>query len=364
MKKHYRHDNDCLNCGTELQGHFCHVCGQENLHVKEPFWHFLSHSISHYFHFDEKFFATLKPLLTQPGFLTQQYLEGRRTRFLHPVSMYIFVSIVYFIVIPTLHPKETEVLKTPAENSAPIVSAKGDSVKTVQTSKTVVKKPVNKAVKDTTDDDDDAGSAITKNVMSQPLVKKAMALDSLNKLYKQNPTSGLKKQIDSISATTTSTDEDIEAIAKTTKHTGFVRWLLNIGKAIRSPEFKKEFEHYQPKLYFVLMPLFAFFLMLNFRKNHRYYVEHIVFTIHFFTAFFIFETIVEPINHFVFHNSEIIELLRVAVVLWYSYRALRVFYERRRWVTIRKMITLGIFLAIAFSISYTIIGSIVYMLIE
>src|ERR1700733_8486574 len=99
MKKHYRQENNCLNCGTELQGKYCHVCGQENLEIKETFGHMMNHAISDYFHFDHQFFHTLKPLLFKPGFLTNEYMAGRRAQYLHPVKMYIFISIVYFLIV-------------------------------------------------------------------------------------------------------------------------------------------------------------------------------------------------------------------------------------------------------------------------
>src|ERR1700744_2185987 len=99
MKKHYRHENDCLNCGTILEGHYCHNCGQENLQIKEGFGHMMNHAISDYFHFDHQFFHTLKPLLFKPGFLTNEYMAGRRAQYLHPVKMYIFISLVYFLLL-------------------------------------------------------------------------------------------------------------------------------------------------------------------------------------------------------------------------------------------------------------------------
>ncbi|HEY2581993.1 MAG TPA: DUF3667 domain-containing protein [Mucilaginibacter sp.] len=99
MKKHYRHENNCLNCGTTLEGKFCHNCGQENLEIKESFGHMMNHAISDYFHFDHQFFHTLKPLFFKPGFLTNEYMAGRCVQYLHPVKMYIFISIVYFLVL-------------------------------------------------------------------------------------------------------------------------------------------------------------------------------------------------------------------------------------------------------------------------
>src|ERR1700748_1513966 len=123
MKKHYRKENDCLNCGTILQGHYCHVCGQENLQIKESFGHMMNHAISDYFHFDHQFFHTLKPLLFKPGFLTNEYMAGRRAQYLHPVKMYIFISLVYFVLL--------------FQNSHKVVSAKPAEGKPVLTEKRI-----------------------------------------------------------------------------------------------------------------------------------------------------------------------------------------------------------------------------------
>ena len=99
MKKHYRTENDCLNCGAILNGRFCYNCGQENLQMKESFSHMMNHAISDYFHFDDQFFHTMRPLFLKPGFLTNQYMSGHRAGYLHPVKMYIFISLVFFVVM-------------------------------------------------------------------------------------------------------------------------------------------------------------------------------------------------------------------------------------------------------------------------
>ncbi|RZL45123.1 MAG: DUF3667 domain-containing protein, partial [Pedobacter sp.] len=80
MSGKYRKDHNCLNCGFNVEEHYCSRCGQPNLELKENFWDFISHSIAHYFHFDNKFFQTLKPLITKPGIVTLDYLAGKRAR--------------------------------------------------------------------------------------------------------------------------------------------------------------------------------------------------------------------------------------------------------------------------------------------
>lgn len=384
MKKHYRHENDCLNCGTELQGHFCHACGQPNLHVKEPFWHFISHSISHYFHFDEKFFSTLRPLLTKPGFLTQQYLEGKRTRFLHPVSMYIFVSIVYFLIIPGIENRDKNKLDMGPVNitqnsDTATVSGAADSI---EIAKKKLKNIYMGGDKISAKVQKDLSRAVIKAREKEknsrfkrlPFAAQIPIIDSLKQLNKAHPSDSIQDRLDYF------TDIHIEREDSTAESYTKRQSLLPVAdrdngiesffkrreidfkqKTNKDWSFKKEFEHYQSKLYFILMPLCAFFLMLNFRRNHKYYVEHIVFTIHFFTAFFIFEILTKPINYFLFHDSGWFKFLTDMIICWYIYTGLRVFYQRAPWPTIRKMVTLTIMYTIAFGISFAIISGIIYL---
>lgn len=56
------------------------------------------HFMSDYFTFDSKIFKSYFPLIFKPGFLTIEYLQGKRTKYIPPLRMYIFVSIVLFII--------------------------------------------------------------------------------------------------------------------------------------------------------------------------------------------------------------------------------------------------------------------------
>lgn len=95
--KKYRTETTCLNCGTEITKKFCPECGQENLETRENFFHLAGHFISDYFHFDSKFFRSLIPLFTRPGFLTKEYWQGRRVYYIHPLRMFFFITIIFMI---------------------------------------------------------------------------------------------------------------------------------------------------------------------------------------------------------------------------------------------------------------------------
>jgi hypothetical protein len=102
-----RKEKDCLNCGTIVYGPYCHVCGQENIVPKQNFVSLVKHFIYDVFHFDGKFFDTVKYLLTRPGYLPKHFMEGRRQSFLDPIRMYLFTSAVFFLVFFTVkHPED------------------------------------------------------------------------------------------------------------------------------------------------------------------------------------------------------------------------------------------------------------------
>ncbi len=89
----------CLNCGEPITKRFCPECGQEATRSATPLRKLLSELADHLFSFDSKLFATLRILLTKPGMLTTEYLEGRRQRYLAPFRIYVTMSAIFFLLL-------------------------------------------------------------------------------------------------------------------------------------------------------------------------------------------------------------------------------------------------------------------------
>ncbi|URL58249.1 DUF3667 domain-containing protein [Luteibacter flocculans] len=89
----------CANCSAELQGEFCHRCGQSIKSVIRPISHMLEDAGDLFFHLDERIVHTLPPLYTKPGFLTLEYFSGRRVRYIAPFRlMFVFCLLAFFFV--------------------------------------------------------------------------------------------------------------------------------------------------------------------------------------------------------------------------------------------------------------------------
>jgi hypothetical protein len=113
----------CGNCGATLQGAFCHVCGQKAVEADVRL-HDLFHEAFHEFaHLDGKIFQTLKILVTKPGLLTVEFLNGRRARYLSPVRLYLTCSVLFFglaALAPDVTRTVVRVSRTPSRGETPL----------------------------------------------------------------------------------------------------------------------------------------------------------------------------------------------------------------------------------------------------
>ncbi|MEQ8910036.1 MAG: DUF3667 domain-containing protein [Vicingaceae bacterium] len=109
---------NCLNCGNELSkdDQFCSQCGQST-ERESNLRSFVSHFLSDYFTFDSMIFKSVRPLFVKPGFLTLEYLKGKRVSYIPPLRLFIFSSIVFFLLLSLLDGgSESESFKAGSED--------------------------------------------------------------------------------------------------------------------------------------------------------------------------------------------------------------------------------------------------------
>ena len=88
----------CQNCGVPLLGEHCYACGQPVTGLVRHFSSILGDFLDSVLNIDARVVRTLWPLFAKPGYLSLEYFEGHRIRYVSPVRLFVFLSIVTFFV--------------------------------------------------------------------------------------------------------------------------------------------------------------------------------------------------------------------------------------------------------------------------
>src|SRR5437899_6093730 len=89
----------CENCDALLTGRWCSQCGQAAIDYRRSFRHVIVDALDSFLNFESKFFATIGWLIARPWHLTNQFLAGRRLRYVHPLRLYLLASILFFFAV-------------------------------------------------------------------------------------------------------------------------------------------------------------------------------------------------------------------------------------------------------------------------
>ncbi len=88
----------CTDCGEPVSGKFCSNCGQPT-HVHRSLLHLGEEVLHGVMHFDTRAWRTLPLLVFNPGRLTREWVQGRRTRYVSPLAMFLFTVFLMFFIL-------------------------------------------------------------------------------------------------------------------------------------------------------------------------------------------------------------------------------------------------------------------------
>lgn len=259
-KNPLRKDKTCLNCRYVVENRFCPNCGQENIDIRKTFHQLFIHFFEDLTHYENAFWKTIKNLLFRPATLTKEYLSGRRLSYLAPVRLYIFISFITFFLIGIFPDQKPELLDANPKETTETKNI-GKEIKINEVS------PPGYASKNDLDsirkkmDRSEETSATAENPFNLG-IKTVRELDSIQKFGEEKDKYGsfeysiIKKVL-----TVTENNTTDEIIAK----------------------FRESFLHDFPKVLFIYLPIFAFFLWLFHNKKRWYYFDHGIFTLHYFS---------------------------------------------------------------------------------
>lgn len=282
-----RNNRRCLNCGSWVEVRYCSACGQENVEPKESLGSLIHHFFADITHFDGKFFNTARFLFTRPGFLSKEYIAGRRASYFHPIRMYVFTSAFFFLIF--FWAFNTKQIETGFDVS----SSQGDSLSIFSTN------------------------------------------------FGNNYTS--VHEYDSVQSSLPKAQRDGWMYRKFTRKSLDLadRYQTRSGTLI-NVIFDKFF-HSFPYLLFISLPLYAFYLkILYLRKKEFYYADHGVFLIHLyifsFLIFLLGIAFYKLQNFSGFGWVKYLLFILAGYGVWYAFTAMRRFYGQTAGVTIYKFV--------------------------
>ena len=88
----------CPSCGAPSMGCFCERCGEKRRTNHDfSIRHYVGEAIETFTHFDSKILRTAWLLVSRPGVLSANYLQGRRVRYANPLRLFLLLSVVYYL---------------------------------------------------------------------------------------------------------------------------------------------------------------------------------------------------------------------------------------------------------------------------
>ena len=298
--------NSCPNCYSSTKGQYCSKCGQKQAGINRFFLTLVNEALEDVFSADSRVWRTLSALLFRPGFLSLEYVKGRRARYVQPIRLYFISSVLFFVVLTlfdffgltnltTTHEATT---KPNIEQSSAVNSATSNrELEGISKQAGMVDEPA--PTPKPTDIDDIE--------LSLPFLSEEKQV-KLKTLY--------KKQLSKAKAL-------VEADSG-----AFIPALLELS----------------PPIIFCLLPLFALLLKLGYLGRGLYYAEHLILALHNHSFVFLWLTLYTLLSLALKQFPTVWSSLSLALGLWvplYLWLSLKVVFGQGAIVTSIKYFVLG-----------------------
>ena len=372
---------NCLNCGEVLRGQHCSHCGQRAKVRVLSLGTLLRDLLGDITNFDSRLWRTLKPLAFSPGALTVEFLRGRRTYFSPPFRMYLILSVGFFLMASLGSGSPGDALDFDVSNDGnggANVSLKGQHDTTTAAGSDVPAPgngaaekavPDGKAAKATPALDPERQRIVEQIVKRLPAKDQVRARSELAKDFgtmTPEQIAPVKRFVDDpCSPENLKIGFGPEGRKYEDMARDACRKIAADGKGFGRAVYENI-----PKMMFIFLPLIAVVMYVLYLGSGRYYVEHLLFFVHFHAFFFLcgmavllFERLSTLFAATMAGSSlkaaeGVLTAVLVFYVPYYLYRAMRRVYGQGRTVTLVKYSLL--FVGYLFFMTLTVLGLLAY----
>ncbi len=334
-----KQEQTCPNCGFQLLegAKYCSNCGQRNKSLKASLFSLMGEFFGNAFSWDSKIARTLPLLFFKPGQLSLDYFEGKRQRYIPPVRLLIFSSILLFAFGISLQFNQEQ---EPLETRLAAYDKEQEHRDRMERKKLEIDSLLESTELDTSvrRQVSTAFSNIEANLEPDDSTNIIFAYtDHLNVSNREYYTADIDSLLDSMPV-----------------HGMFKRMLY--GKVIRVHREGGSFLTYLTSkaswIYFLLIPIVALLLKLLYIRRSRWYTEHIIFSIHLLSCFaflFVILRVIVP------ELPDWIDMVLIPLILAYVIAAIWKFYGQSWPKTLLKSVLFCIGSLAAVTISIMIV---------
>lgn len=271
----------CLNCGVAVTGQYCGQCGQRATTRLISLWELVRDAFGDLFELDSRLWHTMIPLLVRPGLLTRDYLQGRRARYMPPFRMYLVLSLLFFL-IAFFDPQDQLAIfyEAPAETAAVDDEA-------VAARRQEARDTLEALAEEGIPDESVLGPG-------GPLADSATVGETGEREPDTADPPGFSVRISDDDNECFSVDDDLDSMPDAFKRRFSKERLEQVCERVRAAGAAgvlREVLDNMPIALLVLLPIMAFVLKLLYPLSRRYYVEHLLFFIHFHAFLFVLITL-------------------------------------------------------------------------
>jgi hypothetical protein len=338
----------CLNCNYPMPDdyNFCPMCGQENVDNKAAISMLAEEFINTFFAYDSRFVRSIVPFLFKPGYLTNQFLLGRRLTYVHPLRLYLIVSILYFTVISLEINVKGNVFQSGLnEMEMESERERADSI-------------ASKVQKDLQKE----GLHFDVTVTDDSTRKKTKRDEGIVLNFGDKDSTGNSKGFNLTKIKQWSQDRQMtpEAVLDSLglKQTYWNRRIAEQSLKVVQRDTESLIEYLLEKvslMMFLLLPFVAVLLKLLYIRSKRYYIEHLVFTLHIHSFLFFLLLIVSLVLE-VYDNGYLLSALFFWLFLYMLLSFLNV-YHQGWFKTLTKMFIL--FICYVISLSFFMVATLI-----
>lgn len=359
---------NCLNCGTRLRGQYCGNCGQRARSRLISLWELLSEAFGDLLEFDSRLWRTLIPLLIRPGQLTRDYLEGRRARYMPPFRMYLVLSVIFFVIAFFDPRDDLSLLFEPEPPPAPEEAAEtGQEHEQDAETEQQHEADAEEAEVDEEEVRDGAREAI-EGLREQGVLADEQAAEALAALEEESH-DGFDFSIDPETGdcSLSGHDEMPDWLRRRLTRERLEEICERVGADDGKTLGRLVLDNI-PVALIVLLPILALVLKILYPLSRRYFVEHLLFFVHFHAFFFLILTLqilFARVAEFIRIPEAITVLVLVAASFYipvYLYKAMRSVYGQGHFFTFTKYVAL----LVAYSVgaAATMMGALLFALVS